>query len=137
VGSVTAHDDPDTDERGWLVTERSGGAGGTTWGELTEAVVRELADWQAAHPGATCAELEASVEQQIAALREHLMAEAAVRAASLAVVEEAPACAWCAAPLAARDTPARTLRLRGNAQVRLTRAYLTCTACGYGVFPPG
>lgn len=119
------------------MTEGPGEASGTTWGELTEAVAREVADWQTAHPGATFAELEGAVEQQVGTLRGRLLEEAAGRAASCAGAEEAPACAWCAAPLGARDTPARSLRIRGGAQVRLTRAYLTCTACGYGVFPPG
>ena len=121
------------------MAEQQAGAAGARWAGLSEAAAQDLAEWPRAHPQATLAELEAAVEQRLDALRGHLLGEAAARAAALAGAGEtdAPVCAWCAAPLGPRDTPTRTVRIRGNAHLRLTRPYLTCTACGYGVFPPG
>jgi hypothetical protein len=105
------------------------------WARLVEEVMTGLREWHAAHPGATCAELEAAVEERLGVLRARMLAEALLTVA--AAETEARACARCAAPLAVRDTPTRTRRSRGDQRLRLTRPYRTGTACGRGLFPPG
>lgn len=112
-----------------------------TWHTLTEAILTGMADWRVAHPAATFAELEAAVETRLSALRIHLLEEAAL--ASTARTGGQPAtttrqdCAACGAPLVARGEQVRQVRVRGDGRVALRRTYLTCTACGRGLFPPG
>lgn len=113
------------------------GVSGATWARLAEEVVTGLRDWRTAHPAATFAELEVAVEARLGVLRARLLEEAALAAVAPASAGEAPPCTLCGAPLAVRDTPARTLRIAGDQRVRLARPYLTCTACGRGLFPPG
>lgn len=115
------------------MTDTEGATLGATWARLVEEVVTGMRDWRTAHPTATFAELEVAVEARLGLLRARMLEEAALTAAA----EAAPGCALCGAALEARDTAARSLRIQGDQRVRLTRPYLTCTACGRGLFPPG
>lgn len=120
------------------MTDGSAGSLGATWDRLVEAVVVGMRAWRTAHPRATFAELEAAVEERLSVLRAQMLEEAARTEASGAASPAAtPCCVRCGAALEVRDTPDRSLRIRGDQRVRLTRPYLTCSACGYGVFPPG
>jgi hypothetical protein len=105
------------------------------WARLMEEVMMGLRAWHTAHPGATFAELEAAVEERLGAVRAHMLEEAVLTAAL--ATADTDTCARCAAPVAVRDTPARTLRIRGDQRLRLTRPYHTCTACGRGHIGPG
>ena len=119
------------------MSEVEAGALGATWVRLVEEVVTGMRDWRTAHPSATFAELEAAVEERLGVLRAHMLEEAALTYAAATSAGDAPPCAMCGAPLEARAAAARTLRIAGDQRVRLRRPYLTCTACGRGVFPPG
>ena len=107
------------------------------WPVLVDEVVTGMADWRTAHPTATFAALEVAVEARLGALRARMLEEAALAGGADAERAEArPACPACGGPLVARGQPTRQVRVRGDRQVALRRPYLTCTACGRGLFPP-
>ena len=96
-------------------------------------VQADLAAWHATHPDATFAELEAAVEDQLARVRAHLLAERSGPRAG----ETAPACRVCGTTMLPRTRAKRTLTLRGDAALELERDYLVCPSCEEGFFPPG
>jgi len=102
------------------------------------ALTAAVADWRAAHPQATFAELEAAVEAELGGLRAQVLAEALPPDLPPAAVADAarPRCPSCAGGMVARGRRARTLRVLGDAPLTLTRTYWTCPRCGEGVFPP-
>jgi hypothetical protein len=102
-----------------------------------EAVLTGMADWQAAHPTAPLADIEAEVEARLAVVRAQMLEQALVRAARQQAEVPAIACPQCGGALQARGQPTRTMRLRGDRTVSLRRSYQTCAACGHGLFPPG
>jgi YgiT-type zinc finger domain-containing protein len=107
------------------------------WRVVVEEVLTGMADWRAAHPTATFAELEVEVEARLGELRARMLEEAALaRGADAAETEERPPCPACGGPLVARGQQTRQVRVRGDRQVALRRPYLSCTACGRGFFPP-
>jgi DNA repair exonuclease SbcCD ATPase subunit len=105
------------------------------WRALTEEVLTGMAAWQRAHPQASFTELEAAVEERLAKLRAHMLAEAAVRRAG--TVPADAACPMCEQPLTGRGRRQRVLTIAGNQAVRLEREYGLCPTCGVGLFPPG
>jgi YgiT-type zinc finger domain-containing protein len=111
------------------------------WRALSDDVLSGMADWRAAHPRATFAEIEAEVETQLARLRVRLLEDAALasRAADLAAqpLPERPPCPACGAPLEPRGQHTRPVTVRGDCEVHLHRSYAVCSACGAGFFPPG
>jgi YgiT-type zinc finger domain-containing protein len=96
-------------------------------------VQRELAAWHSTHPDATFAEIEAAVEAQLDQLRVQLLEERTKPRAG----EAHPVCPRCGTTMEPRSTTTRTLLLRGNQSLELTRSYVTCPHCGAGLFPPG
>ena len=63
------------------------------WQVASERVLSGMRDWEAAHPAATFAEMEAEVEAQLARLRVQLLEDLAVaRAARERQAPERPAC---------------------------------------------
>ncbi len=100
------------------------------------AVQAELATWQAAHPQATFADLEAAVEAGVARLRASLVRDAVPRDPGPSAGERRH-CAGCAVPLTARGQHRRTVQLWGNHPVEVERTYWSCPRCGAGHFPPG
>jgi YgiT-type zinc finger domain-containing protein len=108
-----------------------------SWAELTEEVMSGMADWQAAHPHASFAEIEAAVEERLDGLRARLL-ERAVRTQARTTAAAGPAvCPSCGRTLVGRGAHRRTLTLPGNQAVPLERPYQSCPACGAGLFPPG
>jgi YgiT-type zinc finger domain-containing protein len=92
-----------------------------------------LAAWHATHPRATFAEMEVAVEAQLDRIRAQLLAERA----SGTFVEEQPLCPQCGGTMKPKTTGTRTVVLRGDQPCELSRPYLVCRDCGYGLFPPG
>jgi len=111
------------------------------WRALSEEVLIGMADWRAAHPRATFAEIEAEVETQLGRLRARFLEDLALasRAADVAAQPGAdrPRCPTCGQALQPRGKDTRTVTVRGNQAVRLHRSYTVCPACGSGHFPPG
>ncbi|HEX2300112.1 MAG TPA: hypothetical protein VHH34_16640 [Pseudonocardiaceae bacterium] len=113
---------------------------GATWHALMEDVITGMEDWRTAHPAATFAEIEVAVELRLGQLRVRMLEDAALASAArtgLTGTAERAACPTCGGALVARGQPMRQVRVRGDRRVALRRTYLTCTACGRGLFPPG
>lgn len=107
------------------------------WQVASERVLSGMRDWEAAHPAATFAEMEAAVEAQLARLRVQLLEDLAVaRAARERQAPERPACPECGARLQWRGQHSRDVLVRGPGTVTLRRGYAVCPACGAGLFPP-
>jgi hypothetical protein len=104
---------------------------------MSEEVMSGMADWQAAHPHATFAEIEAAVEDRLSGLRGRLL-ERALRTQARTDAEDGPArCPTCGTPLVSRGEHGRTLTVPGPATVHLQRSYQSCPVCGTGLFSPG
>ena len=112
------------------------------WQGVAEAVGRELAEWRAAHPRATLAEIEEAVQRSMERLQARYLedlahASAAAELATTAVAAR-PACPECGGGVAAAGRQERTVQpARQRVPLRLRRSDAVCTACGGGHFPPG
>lgn len=110
------------------------------WRVLADEVWLGVAEWRAAHPRATFAEIERAVDERIAGIRARVLTDVVLASArrDLAGQEEGerPRCRECSGELQARGQHARELTtLRGDV-VRLERGYAVCRVCGQGLFPP-
>ena len=103
----------------------------TRWRIAVTAVEVDLRAWRRAHPAATLTEIEQALDARLDAARAGLLAEVA---ADVPAAEER--CPACGGRLVRRGERTRTLRTRGDAPLELTRAYLSCPACGAGLSPP-
>jgi hypothetical protein len=92
-----------------------------------------VADWQAEHPQAKLAELEAVVEGEVGRIRAWLLEQALARQAPSGPIP----CPQCGAALQQRGTHRRTVQVPGPSRLTLQRAYAQCPTCGTGLFPPG
>jgi hypothetical protein len=111
------------------------------WRGVAEEVGRELADWRAAHPRATLAEIEAVVLEAMERLQARYLEDLAQASAAAdlaaAPAEGRPTCPECGGRLAAAGRQERAvLTPRQRAPLRLRRSYGVCPACGAGLFPP-
>jgi hypothetical protein len=107
-----------------------------SWAEMSEEVMSGMADWQAAHPHATFAEIEMAVEERLSGLRGRLL-ERALRTQARAPAEAGTEhCPTCGTPLVARGEHGRTVMAPGPTTVHLQRPYQSCPVCGTGLFPP-
>ena len=108
------------------------------WQQSSQQASQTIAQWRAAHPEATLAEIEASVDEQMSRLRAGMIEEVA-QASPLEQAgsgQQARKCPQCGERMQARGKHQRRLQTHGGQQVRLTRQYLSCPACGYSFFPP-
>lgn len=110
------------------------------WHALADEVWLGVAEWRAANPKATFAEIEQAVEERLATIRTRVLADVALASAvrDIATQDESerPRCPDCHGELEARGQQARELTtLRGDT-VRLRRSYSVCRVCGHGLFPP-
>ena len=108
------------------------------WQQSSQQASQEIAHWRTTHPEATLAEIEAAVDEQMNRLRARMIEEVA-QASPLEqadVGQQARKCPQCGEPMQARGKHQRRLQTQGGQQVRLTRQYLSCPACGYSFFPP-
>ena len=95
------------------------------------ALAADLRRWRRAHPDATLTEIEQALDARLAPARAALLAEVAGD-----MPHEEERCPGCGERLVRRGDRTRTLRTHGDAALDVTRAYLTCPACGAGLFPP-
>jgi YgiT-type zinc finger domain-containing protein len=91
-----------------------------------------LAQWRAAHPAATLAEIEAAVDRQLSAYRASLIMAAATGEGAA----ERPVCPACGQAMQQVGTRSRTLRTAHEGRLILTDPAWRCPACGAGLFPP-
>lgn len=101
--------------------------------------MQEMEGWRREHSRATFAEIEAAVEDRLAALRAELIQqELTLRTGAEADARNEPiACPTCGHRLEARGSRERAVTVRGNRPVRLRRRYVVCPACGAGFSPLG
>jgi len=102
-------------------------------------IVTDMAAWRSAHPHATLAEIEAALDDRLAALRNHLLSETVTASPltnwSTAPAAQRPTCPHCGATLRPRGKRKRQLKTQGGVLV-FERTYGVCPKCGAGVFPP-
>jgi len=87
--------------------------------------------WRRVHPDATLTEIEQALDARLAPARAGLLAEVAGD-----IPNDEERCPGRGGRLARRGDRTRTPRTHGDAPVPLTRPYLSCPACGAGLFPP-
>ncbi len=108
------------------------------WKEQGEEAVATVAQWRAAHPKATLAQIEQAVDEQINRLRAQLIEQAAqTSAAADSEASQGLVCEQCGQALQARGRARRRWQTQGGQQVEVERTYVTCPQCGGGFFPPG
>jgi hypothetical protein len=104
----------------------------TSWQVASSQIEEEVRAWRRAHPRASLTEIEQAFDTRLAQARANLLAEIAADAP-----EGTRRCRQCGGPLVGRGKRTRILRTTGDAEMALTRDYLSCPACSAGVFPPG
>lgn len=104
------------------------------WAQLAEEAFTGMAEWRVQHPTATFREIEAAVDERLAAVRARMLQDAAL--ASAATELEGSPCPDCGQQLQNGGTRSRSVLTTYNQEVRLERRYGICPACGAGLFPP-
>ena len=108
------------------------------WEEQGEDIFAAVAQWRAAHPKATLAEIEQAVDEQMNRLRARMIEQAAqASAAAESEASQGLVCEQCGQPLQARGRAKRRWQTHGGQEVEVERAYVSCPQCGGGFFPPG
>ncbi len=108
------------------------------WKEQGEGTFAAVAQWRAAHPQATLAEIEQAVDEQLNRLRARMIEQAAqASAAAESEASQGLVCEQCGQPLQARGRAKRRWQTHGGQQVEVERTYVSCPQCGGGFFPPG
>lgn len=97
-----------------------------------EQAQQALEAWHSTHPGATFAEIEQAVEEQIDQIRVQLLGDRTGTRAG----EGAPICSQCGGTMTMQTRRRRQVVLRGDRTLDLEREYLVCPSCGEGFFPP-
>jgi len=105
------------------------------WSELAEEAFTGMAEWRVQHPKATFREIEAAVDERLAAVRVRMLQDAAL--ASAATELDGNLCPQCGHKLSNGGKHSRSLLTNHNKQVKLERVYGKCPSCGEGLFPPG
>lgn len=108
------------------------------WHEPAEEAIAAVAQWRAAHPKATLAEIEQAIDEQMNRLRARMIEQSAqASAAAGSEANQGLVCEQCGQPLQARGKARRKWQTQGGQQVEVERTYVTCPQCGGGFFPPG
>jgi RNase P subunit RPR2 len=108
------------------------------WEEQGEEIFAAVAQWRAAHPKATLAEIEHAVDEQMHRLRARMIEQTAqASAADESQASQGLVCEQCGQPLQARGRAKRRWQTHGGQEVEVERTYVTCPQCGGGFFPPG
>ncbi len=107
------------------------------WEEEGADVFAAVAQWRAAHPKATLAEIEQAVDEQINRLRARMIEQTAqASAAASHDASQVLVCERCGAPLQGRGRAKRSWQTHGGQQVEVERTSVSCPQCGGGFFPP-
>jgi uncharacterized protein with PIN domain len=103
--------------------------------EVSEALGEEVTAWQAAHPRATFAELEALVLEARKKYGEALMQALVAQREEVRPVP-GPRCRECGAEMHYKGQKAHRV-VSSIGETDLQRGYYYCPQCHRGVFPPG
>ncbi len=96
------------------------------------AVDVAVAQWRAAHPDATLAEIERAVDQHLSTYRAALI----TTTAAAPEPDVRPVCPACGTPMQRVGPRTRRRRTTQDGELRFTEAAWRCPACGAGRFPP-
>jgi predicted RNA-binding Zn-ribbon protein involved in translation (DUF1610 family) len=111
------------------------------WHDLAEDALTGMAEWRGQHPTATLREIEAAIDEHLAAVRARMLQDAALASAAAdlraAPAAARPACPECGHALEARGKEPRQLATRHQRTIRLDRTRAVCPQCGTALFPPG
>src|SRR6266436_6761080 len=108
------------------------------WKAQGEETFATVAQWRAAHPQATLAEIEQAVDEQMNRLRARMIEQAAqASAAAESEASQGLVCEQCGQALQARGRAKRRWQTHGGQEVEVERIYSSCPQCGGGFFPPG
>jgi hypothetical protein len=109
------------------------------WLAEAEPVFAQLATFNATHPHATWAEIEAAVDGALAGLRRELIADSVAghALADFRGAAERPRCPHCGMALQANGQRRREVITQDNEVVRIERTAGVCPGCGARLFPPG
>ncbi len=110
------------------------------WETAMGRVSAEMKAWRDAHPTATFREIEEALEGRLAQLRADMLKALASASEATEGRDEAGervACPQCGAPSYRHGYRTRKLKGQHDAEVELTRRYLTCPGCGHTFFPSG
>lgn len=108
------------------------------WDEATVKLRVEMKGWRDGHPKATFREIEAEVERGLSELRAQMLGDMATASEASEGIDEAGkrvVCPQCGATIHRHGHRTRWLKGRHDAEVELTRRYLTCPECGHGFSP--
>ena len=100
------------------------------WNAQGEEIFAAVAQWRAAHPKATLAEIEHAVDEQMNRLRARMIEQAAQASAAESQASQGLVCEQCEQPLQARGRAKRRWQPHGGQQVEVERTYVTCPRCG-------
>jgi hypothetical protein len=110
------------------------------WTALSRELSRKMAQWRNEHPKATLRQIEAAMDEQLAAMRarmiEDLVSTSAAGDWSSAPEAHPPRCPQCGQPLEKHGKHPRRLKTEGGAELEFQREYGVCPHCGAGLFPP-
>lgn len=105
------------------------------WAQLAEEAFTGVAAWRQQHPQATFRQIEAAIDERLAAVRARMLEDAALASAATAVSGQV--CPNCGQPLRPAGRHRRPVLTTQDQVVTLERQYGQCPACGAGLFPPG
>ena len=106
------------------------------WNAQGEDIFAAVAQWRAAHPKATLAEIEHAVDEQMHRLRARMIEQAAqASAVAESGASQGQVCEQCGQPRHSRGRAKRRWQTHGGQQVEVERTYVTCPRCGGGFFP--
>jgi YgiT-type zinc finger domain-containing protein len=109
-----------------------------SWSELSEEIIKGIAEWREQHPKATMREIEEEIDQRLSGLRARMITDTAMQSARVKwEAAEGVVCPECGAKLIKKGRKKRTLLTRDGKEIELEREYGVCLACGQGIFPPG
>ena len=110
------------------------------WQQLTQEITREMRQWRLEHPKATLREIETELDARLSRMRARMLEDLVLTSATAVWTEtpasQQPLCPTCHLALDDRGAKTRTLQTHGGQDLRLTRSYGVCPACGTGLFPP-
>jgi YgiT-type zinc finger domain-containing protein len=97
-----------------------------------------MQSWCKAHPKATLTEIEAELDQHVAALRVRVLQETLETGVGSVEVkcEDAEVCPVCGTKMEKSGRHKRKLKTTGGQALELEREYVCCPQCGKGFFPP-
>jgi predicted RNA-binding Zn-ribbon protein involved in translation (DUF1610 family) len=111
------------------------------WHTLAEDVISGMAEWRLQHSTATLREIEAAIDDRLAALRARMLQDAALASAATdrgaLPVDARPVCPDCGHRLEARGQEVPRLTTSHERTITLTRSRAVCPQCGTALVPPG